>query len=742
LFYAHTKGKDITDWQSLRDHLINSAEIARLVSEDKFLESLTYPTALLHDIGKYSQAFQNRLHGSNKLVDHSTAGAQMVYKLAGDNKQKQFIAQLIGFCVAGHHSGLPNYGSNADHSTEPTLLARLKRNIEDYSNFQSDFPELIIDFPTTLQIKPTRKGGQFSVAFLVRMIYSILVDSDFLETEAFFRGKIIRGDYPTIKNIEKVYSNFLINFDNPQSEINRKRTELLKTCIQKATADQGLFSLTIPTGGGKTYSSMAFALAHAKHHGLNRVIYCIPFTTIIEQTAQVFRECLGTGNILEHHSNFDWRTFNGNGQNDPTSNKVLTNTIVRKLKLSSENWDIPIVITTNIQFFESLFSNRSSRCRKIHSLRRSVIIFDEAQMLPRDYLEPCMMSLAELITNYQTSVVLCTATQPPLEIFFPAYIQQREIISLPADEYAHFKRVNVKNIGRKNDEEISTLINSYKKVLCIVNTRKHAKGLFEMVNEVNRYHLSTLMCPAHRKEVVSQIRNQLITGSSCRVISTQIMEAGIDLDFPVGFRALAGLDSIVQSAGRINRENKRSSGTLHVFETDSAFVKHIPTYIRQTADIARIIMDKYEDPISIEALKAYYQLLYEIQDPNAFDQKKIMSCFQKGIFDEPNFDFAIASERFKLIENETVSVVIPWNDFVVEEINKIRYSEFTTSFLRSLQPYSVNIYPNEFSILLNSGKIEIINDRFPVLVEMGEDIYHPDTGLIIPDNKSGEAIIF
>jgi CRISPR-associated endonuclease/helicase Cas3 len=737
MFYAHTKEEDRSKWQPLKTHLVNTAKLVKAICDSPALINFAETCGFLHDIGKYSTAFQNRLMGSTKPVEHSAAGAQYIVSKANGDNQKEFLAKLIAYCIAGHHTGLPDYGSPTDHVSESTLSARLKRQIEDYSAFYVEFPDYQFDFPKSLPITSTRKYGEFSIAFLVRMLYSLLVDADFLETEAFINGPKDRGDFPALPQIQKVFTQFLTGFDNPESAINIKRTELLRSCIAQAGSDQGLFSLTIPTGGGKTYTSLAFALAHAKAHKLKRIIYCIPYTSIIEQTARVFRESLKMDCILEHHSNYDWQSKNS--QEDTNSEGASANTAIEKLKWASENWDIPIIVTTNVQFFESLFANRSSRCRKVHSMMNSVIIFDEAQMLPRDYLEPCMASLAELIVNYKSSVLLCTATQPPLGRFFPKALQPKELVQSPKDVYTFFKRVSVKNLGRQTDEEISRQINAAEQALCIVNTRKHAKGLFDQINEKGRYHLSTLMCPAHRSIVVDQIRKQLAEGKPCRVVSTQVMEAGIDLDFPVGFRALAGLDSIVQAAGRVNRENERNQGTLYVFEPDSVFVKHTPAYIQQTADVARIILSQYEDPISVPALTAYYQELYGIQGKNAFDKNEIMAHFEKGISDEPNFDFRTAAEKFKIIKNDTVSVIVPWDDFANREINKLRYADLQVSFLRSLQPYTVNIYPNEFNALYQTGNIEIIKERFAVLINLEKEVYHPETGLVIPDVVAGEA---
>ncbi len=289
-------------------------------------------------------------------------------------------------------------------------------------------------------------------------------------------------------------------FDNPQGEINRKRTETLKVCTEKAQSKQGFFTLTIPTGGGKTLASMAFALNHAARHGLKRVIYVIPFTSIIEQNAAIFKEFLGDKNVLEHHSNFDWKK--GNKQDSAEADDE-TKDALDKLKLAAENWDIPIVVTTNVQFFESLFANKSSRCRKLHNMAKSVIIFDEAQMLPREYLDPSMLAVKELVTNYDVSAVFCTATQPALDRRLPN-VNFTELAPDPQALFDFYKRVRFNNIGKTPDAELIERIKAYPQALCIVNTRRHAKGLFdELKEDEGSFHLSTLMCPIHRKATCS-----------------------------------------------------------------------------------------------------------------------------------------------------------------------------------------------------------------------------------------------
>jgi CRISPR-associated endonuclease/helicase Cas3 len=645
---------------------------------------------------------------------------------------------MLAYCIAGHHSGLPDYGSQIDVETDGTLQARQKKIPEDYSAYKSELDPSKLALPERLAIRPIKDRTGFSVAFLTRMLYSTLVDADFLETETYMNsGAKPRGDYTSIESLCQTFNQFLRRYDDPENAINQKRTETLKACVAKSSEKPGFFTLTVPTGGGKTFASMAFALNHAVAHGLKRIIYVIPFTSIIEQNAAVFKKCLGEENVLEHHSNFDWEQKRRAEEETPDDH---TNTALGKLKLAAENWDIPIVVTTNVQFFESLFANRSSRCRKLHNLAKSVIIFDEAQMLPREYMQPCLYAVRELVKNYGASAVFCTATQPSLKRFLPDEPQFTELAPDPQALFDFYRRVQVKNKGKLPDAQLLEQMNAQPQALCIVNTRKHAKGLFDGLVGEGRFHLSTLMCPAHRKETIATIRERLKDGLPCRVVSTQIMEAGIDIDFPVGYRSIAGLDSIIQAAGRVNREKRNASGDIYVFEPESAFVKRTPTYIQQGTEVARSILREFgDDPISIEAINAYFETLYGIQGKQAFDAKGILPCFDKGT-GELNFDFKAVAEKFKLIDNNTVAVLIPYNEEANKLLQGVRYSPFPASFSRKLQVYTVNIYEQEFQALQSKGVIEMYADTYAVLNDMR--YYHPETGLRIPESGGGEAIFF
>ena len=444
------------------------------------------------------RSFRRACAAAVRRVDHATAGANELTALLKNTPQEVF-AKLLAYPITGHHAGLLDYGNETDLEGS-TLCARLKNNIPDYSAYKRELDLSALSFPQRLHIrplllriladKPPKDYLGFSLSFLTRMVYSALVDADFQETETYMQGEQPRGGHDDIPTLCDKLDAHLRQFENPTSEINRKRNETLRACIEKARTEKpGFFSLTVPTGGGKTLASMAFALHHAAAHGLKRIIYVIPFTTIIEQNAGVFKGFLGEENVLEHHSNFDWEKKKREAGENPDDR---TNSVYAKLKLAAENWDIPIVVTTNVQFFESLFANKSSRCRKLHNIAKSVIIFDEAQMLPREYMRPAMAAVWELVTNYGASAVFCTATQPGLERFLPERTEVKELAPNPQELFDFYKRVEVKNLGTLTDEDLLARLNAHEQALCIVNTRRHASGLFGGLRGEGNYHLSTL----------------------------------------------------------------------------------------------------------------------------------------------------------------------------------------------------------------------------------------------------------
>ena len=720
-YYAHSlEGKPPSEWQPLEEHLKNVAEIARSFSEDFGTGDWGYLAGLWHDIGKYSDEFQKKLNiqeGSDShietkpgRVDHSTAGAQHAFKFLGDK------GKLLAYAIAGHHAGLLDGKSN-----DACLHVRLKKAIPHYYSC----PEYILNSkslgepPFALDIRNPKRFC-FQLSFFIRMIYSCLVDADFLDTEAFMsREKSSwRKGYPSLPELNKRLNTVLNQLakDAPPTPINKRRATILKNCLDAAELSQGLFSLTVPTGGGKTLSSLAFAMKHAIKDNLKRIIYVMPYTSIIEQNAEVFRKVLGKDAVLEHHSSFE------PAEEDHRS------------RLASENWDAPVIVTTNVQFFESLFHSRSSKCRKIHNIANSVVILDEAQMLPVSLLKPCLEVLRDLSNAYKTSVVLCTATQPALsttETFKDGLNGVREIISEPRKLYAEFKRVQVEKLPVISDNELAKRLNKYKQVLCIVNTRGHARRIFERIhNEENGcYHLSALMCPKHRTATLNKIRSALLDGSPCRVISTQLVEAGVDIDFPVVFRSMAGIDSIAQAAGRCNREGKlREGGQVFVFSPEDGLP---PGHFRQTAQTAESVIRHHDDILSLEAVTEYFRTLYWMRGEN-LDEYQILDDLAAGA-KNGDFPFRIIDKKFKIIKDGAESIIIPWNEEAEKIISGLRYSEFPASFARQAQRFTVQVYPKVLSSLEYAGSVERLHNQYCVLINM--DIYRDDLGLC-PENPT------
>lgn len=718
MFYAHTtKNPDKSDWQPLKTHLTNVAKISQQFANDFNAGELAYASGLLHDLGKYSPEFQRRLEGANIHVDHSTAGAKEATRIFKGAFEPAGI--FSAYQISGHHGGLLNFGSQSDG-----LCARLQRkNLPDYSAYINEIrPEVHQDFHFKRNSK--RKTIGFCYSFFTRMLYSCLVDADSLDTEAFVSQEksFARGQYDSFETLQKNFENYMqekstITKDSP---LNRERKKIYSQCIEAGSLQPGFFTLTVPTGGGKTLSSMGFALEHLKNYNRKRIFYIIPYTSIIEQNAKVFRDVFGSRNVLEHHSNFDPKTVkNENG--DPVG---------ESLALAAENWDMPIVVTTNVQFFESLFSNKRSRCRKLHNLAESIIILDEAQMLPTGYLLPCLAALSELVRNYGATVVICTATQPKIRELLDKDLHIEEIMKSPSPEDLHksLNRVCVKTIDSSlNDIELCDRLKKHRQILCIVNTRTHAKKLYEALKESGKcYHLSARMCPVHRRAKLEKIKSLLKEGEDCRVISTQLIEAGVDIDFPIVYRIMSGIDSIAQAAGRCNREGKLPTGDVFIFKSLEKYGRATP-WQNRVAEIGEMALNASEDPLSLQAVADYFGRLYHYED---LDVKKILPTVEERS-GELAFPFEDIARDFQLIEGGTRDLIIPFGKDAKSMIDELRRSDSPWWTARALQGYTVSIYPNEFREMERMNAIEIIDDRFYIL-NTCED-YSDETGL---ENRS------
>ena len=715
IFAAHIR--DDKTVQSVKKHLEGAAKLAERFANSFGSGDYAYLCGMLHDIGKYSDKFQRRIFEGGNRVDHSTAGAVEM------NKGLQTIGFLLAYCIAGHHAGLPDGGSPADTSDEPTLNGRMRKKLEPYVKFEEEI-NLKTLFPKPfLPIHPLEKGG-FSVSFYIRMLFSCLVDGDFLDTEDFMLSGVNRGNSESIDTLNLKLDQYIKAFGNPMKEINKKRTEILNCCIEKSSLNKGLYTLTVPTGGGKTISSLAFALKHAKKHKMDRVIYVIPYNSIIEQNAAVFKGILGEENVLEHHSDFNYE------DTDDASDFLI------KQRLATENWDMPVIVTTTVQFFESLFANKTSKCRKLHSMANSVIIFDEAQMLPTQYLLPCVRAISELVYNYGSTAVLCSATQPTLGNLFPKELVSRELCDNTKELLDFFKGTKIISIGELQDSELAERLNSEKQVLCIVNTRAQAQNIFKLLVADGSFHLSTLMYPQHRKEVLHQIRWRLTNGLPCRVVSTSLIEAGVDVDFPVVYRAEAGLDSEVQAAGRCNRERKNDISPVYIFKPSEEYRKHMPSMLRRPMEIARSITNQYIDISSPEAISAYFLLLYKFEG-EGLDTKKIVEGFETGLEKGMSFPFAEIASQFKLIENSTYSIIVPRDDVCRGLVQRLENGEHTKKLMRLIQQYTVSVYECNYNALYGTGSIKPLDDELAVLID--EKKYSDQTGLDA-STDSGVAI--
>ena len=707
--------------QSVKEHLQGTAELAEKFAAKFRKADWGYCCGMLHDIGKYSAEFQKKIKENLDIwVDHSTAGAKVCENLDG-------CYWLLTYCIAGHHAGLPDLGREGLPSS---LLGRLKKRLCDYSAYEKEIEIPQITTPP-IAMNP-EKDPNFALSVFIRMLYSCLVDADFLDTEQFMNNGTVQRDSGEnmdvlLEKLQNYIAKWLINRND--TTIDGRRSEILRNCLEMGKSSKGLFQLTVPTGGGKTVASLAFALQHAVENHMDRVIYVIPYTSIIEQNAQVFREILGSENVLENHSNVDYESSEE----------------FKPMQLAAENWDKPVVVTTNVQFFESLYANKSSKCRKLHNIVNSVIIFDEAQMLPANYLKPCMAMIEELLQQYGTSIVLCTATQPALQQFLPEKYVARELCPRREEQFRFFERVTYQNIDTITEEEMAEKLQQEWHALCIVNTRKRAQRLYERLQGEGVYHLSTTMYPAHRRRVLAEIRERLDDkkGKKCIVISTSLVEAGVDLDFTSVYRELAGVDSIIQAAGRCTRNDKRGKeeSIVRIFQWED---KERVSGQRQQIDTTKNLLAEGRDITALDNITEYFRRLYRIKG-ESLDIKKILDKFKDG-----NYQFATVAGEFNLIEENTVTVYINREPEAEALLQEIRQQGLTKSRMRKAGQYCVSVrkkgeYEKRnmlFEEMRDAGMVEAVDpDAQDFYVLTQEEQYREDTGLKLEVELGGMMMV-
>lgn len=768
LSFAHSlPGRSEAEWEPLSHHLRQVGARAEAFAAVFGAAQVAQVMGILHDIGKHSQAYQRYIRtpqtseAKTRGPDHSTAGAKEAVCLYGK------LGRLMGFGIAGHHGGLMD-----GHA----LTERQNKTVEDYTGWEVHAPPLP-DLATLLAKlrKPHRNAIEpaFSLFFLVRMLFSCLVDADFLETERFYAAAEglappQRGGKVDLRHRDAVRA-FMAKHRREDTPVNKLRSQILDHAVAKAGLEPGLFTLTVPTGGGKTLTSLSFAMEHASAHGLDRIIYVIPFTSIIEQTADVFRDALGErlkGDVLEHHSSFDWDRREPAGEGDAEGEGVSG---LAKLRRDTENWDVPIVVTTAVQFFESLFAARTSRARKLHNLARSVIVIDEAQSIPVHLLRPCMAAIDELAKNYGASVVLCTATQPALRQQDGALPHstpggvaegfdiptERELAPDPAALYQALKRVSVE--WRQEPLPDATIVARFAQqpqMLCIVNSRGHARDLFDAISDQpGARHLTTLMCARHRREVLAKVRADLAEGKPVRLVATSLIEAGVDVSFPEVWRAAAGLSNVAQAAGSCNRGGELVGfGRAVVFEPAD---QRIPPAIHAFYTPAREALRLHaEDPLSLEAIQHYYRALYWHQGYAALDRATGRGepyAIVPAVRDSAdargfNFPFATISDAFRVIDEVMDPVLIPYDADAEEALRALAHADFPPAgTLRKLQQYVVPVPKLVRAAMLANGDAGVVwedyGDRFVRLGDMS--LYDRCLGLALsaPEWRGSEQNI-
>lgn len=697
--YAHSlPGRPVEEWHGLEEHLVQTAQLAQSFASAFGSGEWGYLAGLWHDLGKFQPEFQRRLRGEKIAVEHSGAGAAHAKTRHGSG------ALPLAFVIAGHHSGLANLIRSEPGRPTP-LKERLAANADLAKGLASVAPGAILDQPLPA-LPPFLSAGfddgqrRLCVEFWIRFLFSALTDADYLDTEyAIDPDRASLRPQPfdpgtLLPLIEAAIASKQTTA--PNATLQEARNQVVSACRKAAELPPGLFSLTAPTGAGKTLASMLFAVRHAGLHRLRGVIVVLPYTSIIEQNAAVYREVFGNSVVLEHHSNLDpEKEREGKGEE-----------LTAKHQLASENWDAPIIVTTTVQFFESLFANRTSRCRKLHNIAGSVVILDEVQSLPPDFLVTILDGLKQLMAHYGCTVVLSTAT-PPALVARPGFIiglpQVTEIIPDPVALARTLRRVTYHwpdTSEPQTWEAMAARIAAHPRVLTVVHLRNDARLLSESLRALlpNEpvYHLSATMCAAHRSNVLADVRVNLGKKEQpCRLVSTQLIEAGVDIDFPILYRAMAGLDSIVQAAGRCNREGRLADGPVYVFQAPS---QPPPGVLRRGLETMRALLaakgvevDLADPDTCMEYFRAFYSVT--VRDAQGIQAERT------------ELNFATVADKFHLIDDLcTASIVVKYGDSE-ERLKRLERAGPTREALRRLQLFTVQIYPQALARLTEAGAV-------------------------------------
>lgn len=696
VYKAHIN-QDTGEVQTVKEHCEGTARICEAFAVPE-LKALVRAMGIAHDVGKFQPSFQRRINNENIRVEHSTCGA-----IAAEEKYKPPISIMMKYCIAGHHSGLPDAVAMGDSISRNSLDERMKRTFEDFSEYKNQLilPEIDLKKAVEFIGRDCTSTSQLvdKFSFLTRYCFSCLVDADSIDTGTFcgtISNERLTADFR--KCLEKV--NERLEGFKCETELQKTRKLLQQQVFDKTDSDSEIYLMNMPTGSGKTLCSIKFALEKAVKENKKRIIYVIPYNSIIDQTVSELEDTFGEhADILRHQSSFSYEDEEDTDEN-----------YKRIAKAAAENWDAPLIVTTAVQFFESLHSNRRGKLRKMHNIADSILIFDEAHLMPQDYLQPCLQVIAYAAKYLNSKAVLLTATMPDFEKLVKKYaLPSSSIMSLVEDKepFSKFDKCKFVFLGEAEEEEI--LIKAYENPtsLVIVNSKKRAKVLYRKCSG-KKFHLSTYLTSLDRKRIIDQIKKELCLLEKdypglknvpderrITIISTSLIEAGVDIDVSAVFRELTGLDSILQSGGRCNREGKREGAFTYVFSfPDSRF-----SSVDERSNLTRGIFKKYENVASPESIAEYYDRWLFIRSDNL--SENTMSKLCGDIKDLP---FKTYADKFKIIKDGAKSVVVPVDENCRELMKELRYKGKVSG--RKFQKYTATVSESEFKELFKQGAIE------------------------------------
>ena len=702
--------------QLLLDHLNGTSKLCR-ENANEFWADIAEFVGQIHDIGKYTSGFQKRINGAENIrVEHAICGAKEVAKAP----PKSYVP-MIEYCVAGHHSGLPDGGTKVDGEEDSTLHGRMKRKTGDYSAYEN---EVKLEYPKDNLRELFDVSNQREIierySFFTRYLFSCLTDADFIDTERFVTPNTDRGiDGDFQKAYEKVCEK--LNSFKIETKLQESRSIIQEQVYKSVESNANVYTLNMPTGSGKTLCSIRAALKTAIENKKKRIIYVIPYVSIIEQTAKVFEDIFGDVlPVLQHHSNYDFDDDKNEDENEITS---------EKLKRSCENWDAKLIVTTNIQFFESLYHYKGRRLRKLHNLADSVIIFDEIHMLPIDYIQPCLRAIGYVTKYLNSTAILMSATMPNYDKFMERYMSGVKIENAVKDTslFNVFDKCRYEYIGKCELASLAEKAQEYDNALIIVNKRKTARELYDICSG-NKYHLSTYMTPLHRSEIIAKIKEDIKNGINTTVISTSLIEAGVDLDFKAVFREIAGIDNVLQSGGRCNREGKMDMGDVFVFETDGGnYQTKKKSDIIIRANITRNLFEEFENISTDKCIKEYYGRLLNYKEKKI--EENTIPAIMVNDLRIDGIPFRTYAESFNFIDNQVIGIVIPCdeNRGLIKELK-----DGKLSVKRNLQRYSASVNKDEFKELFQIGIIETLDCGVCILANT--DYYKSDVGLTLEND--------